>query len=76
MRALGTLVVVTVDGGVKGADARVGVLVIGAQGSADVLDLSVVPLSGLTLTQLPGLGLDPVQQKTQYKLLRWLCLWL
>lgn len=61
--ALRALIVAAVHGGVEGADACIGVLLVRAQRAADVLDLSIVPLSRLPLTQLPGLGLDPAGHK-------------
>lgn len=45
----------------QGVHARVEVVLLGGPlgGTTDVQNLGVVPLPGLTLPQLPGLGLDP-----------------
>lgn len=56
--------VASVHGAVEEADAGVRVLVFGPlQCAAGVQDLCVVPLPGLALPQLPGLGLDPGGQE-------------
>lgn len=56
--------VAAVHGAVQGVDPGVRVLLLGRplQRSAYVQDLGVVPLPGLTLPQLPGLGLDPGEE--------------
>ncbi len=52
---------------VQRADPGVGVLLVRAEGLADVLDLSVVSLSGLLLSELPGLRLNS-RHKTSFEL--------
>lgn len=59
--------VAAVHRAVQGVDAAVRVILLGRplRRAADVQDLGVVPLPGLALPQLSGLGLNPGEKNKQ-----------